>query len=327
MSAEKKLPFSEILDVVLGESELSISVLFRLSDVPPEDFALFEERWPKTNVERRIVLTRHLADLTEENFVVDFVPIFEVCLRDSSADVRLAALDGLWDTTNAKLIRPIIDLMQKDPEIEVRKAAAATLGHYVLLGVWNQIPKRVTERAVEALLKEHNNADTSPEVRRATLEALGSADHPDIPNLIIAAYESQELPNQISAVFAMGTSADPFWLETIFDEMESHSFEMRIEAARAAGEIGDTNALLPLKKLVEHDDYEVQLSAVYAIGKIGGARAKKYLEEWLDDTLLEDLHEAIEEALEEMEDLEKATSLLDVDLDDEDEAWDLPSFR
>ena len=327
MAIEKKLPFLEVLDIVLGDGEIPVSLLFRFSDMLPDEFTQFLARWPQTDANRQGVVAQHLADLTEENFVVDFTPLFEIYLRDSSAEVRLAALDGLWDTTNGKLIRPIIDLMQKDPEVAVRQAAASTLGHYVLLGVWGQVPVRVKDRAIEALLQEHRNPKNPPELHRATLEALGSADHPDIPNLIVAAYESQELLNQISAVFAMGISADSDWLETVLDEFDNDSFEMRVEAVRAAGEIGNADALLPLKKRVEEDEGDVQIAAIYAIGKIGGKRAKRYFEEWLEDDLLEDLHETIEQAIEEMESLESGLDLLDVGVEDDDEPWASPSFR
>ena len=39
----------------------------------------------------------------------------------------------------------------------------------------------------------------------------------------------------ISAVHAMGRSADPDWLPTIIEEMHSDDSEMRFEAATAAG--------------------------------------------------------------------------------------------
>ena len=38
---------------------------------------------------------------------------------------------------------------------------------------------------------------------------------------------------QLSALFAMGTSADPRWLPILVDEMESPNSDMRAEAARA----------------------------------------------------------------------------------------------
>jgi HEAT repeat protein len=104
---------------------------------------------------------------------------------------------------------------------------------------------------------------------------------------------------RVSAVFAMGSSADEQWIDTVISELEAQSPAMRYEAARAAGELEARNAVPTLARLLDDPDTEVQGMAVWALGQIGGGRAKKLLNEIAsgDDG---SLAEAAVEALEEM---------------------------
>lgn len=305
-------PFAHVLDSILGDDAVSIPLLFRLSDMSLDDADEFSNRWQQTSVERRVLVMQHLADLSEENFEVEYSPIFAIGLQDESPLIRKAALDGLWDTENLALVRPIIALMQTDPNTEVRQAATATLAHFVLMGVWGQIPATVSEQIVSALLEQHTDLEAPLAVRRTALEALGAADHDDIPRLIADAYESHQRDMQISAVFAMGNSADPRWLDTLLDEMESPYEDMRAFAARSAGEIGGSRVVSPLADLVFDSDRDVQLAAIDALGKVGGDRAQRFLHELSEDEEVADLHDAIDDALEEMEWSERSFELGDM---------------
>lgn len=293
--------FTAVLTDLLTGERVSVPLLFRLSDLSATQMEELQARWPQADEERRHVVMRHLADLSEENFQVDFGSIFSFGLQDSSPAVRLAALDGLWDTEQTAHIGPITVLMQQDENSEVRALAAATLGHYILLAEWGQMPRAVTGQVVETLLAQYDTADTPHAVRRAVLESLGAATHPRISGLIEDAYDSGDLGQQLSAVFAMGRSADHRWLPTIIDEMSSPLVEMRVEAARAAGGIGDSDALERLEELTDDEDLEVRLAAVHALGQIGGDIAYRVLERIGNDPEAAELHEAVEEALEEMD--------------------------
>jgi HEAT repeat protein len=310
MNEKSEIPFPAVLDALFQDQELSIQLLFRLSDLSPEDMACFDNRWPDVSDERRRVIVRHLADISEDNFVVDFLPIFLRCFSDVSAPVRIAALDGVWDTENPSLIPPIIDLLQTDESVEVRIAAAAALAHFVLLAEWGQVSQAAAEPIVEALLAEYDRPDTAVLLRSAALEALSAAGHYRIAELIDEAYESEEPIMQLSAVFAMGGSADSRWLPILFEEVLSPLAEMRAEAARALGSIGDEAAVSELINLTIDEDLDVARAAVAALGALGGELASEALIRLADDPDFEDLYEAVVEALEEIEWLGGAFDLL-----------------
>lgn len=316
MRQEPEEPFASVLEALFSGDPVPIYLLYRLSDMTAEEMAEFNRHWPDVPAERRRVIVRHLADISEDNFVVDFTPVFAHCFADPAPPVRAAALDGLWDSTNVSLVRLIIEMMQHDDSVEVRAAAAAALAHYVLMAQWGELPATISPPIVKALLAEYEKAETAAPIKRAALEALGAANHPRVGALIEEAYESDDFDMQLSAVFAMGSSANSRWLPTVLDEMGNPSPAMRVEAARAAGAIGDSDAVEELANLTVDEDLDVRLTAVTALGQIGGDVAHRVLLDLADDPESEDLHDAVDEALEELPWMGGELSLMSWDDDD-----------
>jgi len=309
MTSQREQSFPSVLSALFGGDEVPVHLVYRLSDMSAADFEQFQREWLEVSEERRAALVRHMADIAEDNYLVDFTPVFTYLFEDPYPAVRIAALDGLWDTTESRLVRPIIGLLQGDRDTGVRAAAARALAHYVLLAEWGQIRHGVAAPVVDALLAEYDRPKAPLEIKRATLEALAASNHPRVPDLILAAYDDGPDDLQLSALFAMGLSADRRWLPILDDEMSSPSADFRAEAARAAGGLGSADSLDALEGLLTDEDVEVAMAAVYALGQIGGD---------------EELYDAIDEALEEMEWLEGGFDLLAVDEDDpEDDDDDL----
>lgn len=325
MQEEPQKPFSDVLDALFNEEQVPVHLLFRLSDMLADEEKRFFAAWAEVEDDRRQEIMRHLTDLAEDNFVVDFSPIFVKGLADSLADVRLAGLDGLWDATDVRLIPRVLGLMQTDEDLNVRAAAASTLAHYVLLSEWGQIPQRPLQPVITALLAAYEDEETAVAIRRSALEALGAANHPRVPTLIEEAYENDDPAMQLSAIFAMGNSADPRWLPTILAEMTNPSADMRAEAAQAAGAIGGSDAIPQLAELTQDEDEDVRAAAIVALGLIGGDDAQMILSDLLEDPDFEDLHEIIQESLEVlllMSGELNLLSYLDGDEDDEDDEDD-----
>ena len=318
---QKEIAFGEALDKLLTEEQVPIHLLYRLSDLNDEDRATFDSRWLDVDEERRREIVRHLVDITEEDFVVDFYPIFESCLSDPYPTVRIASLDGLWDATDTSLVKPIITMLEEDPEAEVQAAAAGSLAHYLLMSAWGQLKGVPTEKIVDTLMDRYRSSDSELVVRRVCLEALGSVKSPEVSQAIEEAYESSQRDLQLSAIFAMGNSADPRWLSIVLDEMESPYEDMRLEAARAAGNIGHTDAITPLAGLAYDESEEVAIVAIAALGEVGGDTAREVLMEMSEDIDLDDRDQYISEALEESSwsDLNLQFSLFTEDSLDEEE--------
>ncbi|MCB8982510.1 MAG: HEAT repeat domain-containing protein [Ardenticatenaceae bacterium] len=325
MKRESKKPFSEVLDELTQSEQVPVHLLFRLSDMLPEEEAQFLAAWPEVEDERRREIMGHLVDLTEDNFSVEFSPVFEVGLSDPLAAVRIAALEGIWDATDVRLIRPVLQIMQTDEDVEARAAAARALAHFVLLAEWGQIPQRPVEPVITALLAAYEDEETAVPVKRAALEALGAANHPRVNALIEEAYEDDDPGMQLSAIFAMGNTADPRWLPTILEELTNPDPAVRAEAAQAAGAMGRSDAIPRLAELSQDEDDEVRAAAIVGLGQIGGDQAQSLLGQLLEDEEYEELHELIQEALESLLLLGGELDLFDY-VEGSDDAYDDDDF-
>ncbi len=301
---------------------LSVAKLYALSNLDREDLARVRAIWPEVPGDRRAAVVRHLADIVETNFEVNFEPVFRMALADPEAPVRQAALDGLSEEDDPKLIAILIGLMQSDPAEDVRALAASSLGHFVYLGELEEIPAAQVAPALAALRRVIASGEPLS-VRRRAVEALSFSSDDDVPGMIRAAYASPDEAMRVSAVFAMGSSADDQWIGTIITELEAQLPAMRYEAARAAGELEARPAVPALARLLDDPDAEVQLITIWALGQIGGDRARKLLVKLTkgdDEALAEAATEALEE-LDWMHDAKRDMPLFvfDPHTDEEDE--------
>jgi len=301
MKAKQAPTVEALLQQLADESQpLSVARLYALSNLDGADLARVQSAWPTLLDERRRAIMGHLVDIAETNFEAYFVPVFRLALSDSDAEVREAAIGGLWEDEDPALIPVLLNILQNDPSEKVRAAGASALGQFVYLDEIEEIPHAKVEPALKALRAIVSAPGEPLEVRRRAVEALGFSSADDIPGMIRQAYASPHELMRISAVFAMGNSADEQWIDTLISELESQSPAMRYEAARAAGELEARTAVGTLARLLDDPDREVQEMVIWALGQIGGKRARSLLADVAagDDA---DLAEVAAEALEELE--------------------------
>lgn len=310
-------PFSEALHELLTVEPLPLGNLIRLSDLSDEQMSEFQEAWPSVDQARREDIARLLAEVAEDDFLVYYDPVFHFLFKDPSPAVRIAALQGLWDSTNESVIPTVINMVEQDEELMVRATAARALAHYVLLAEWGQVSDESSDLIVTALNAQLEDEDAPAELRRASLEAVASTNTPRVNEHILEAYESGSLDMQLSAIYAMGLTADRRWLNLVLEEMSHPEAEVRVEAARAAGTIGDMAAVSELAQAVYDDELEVAAAAVWSLGQIGSDDAMDVLNELLESAERPELLELIEEALEEMEWQSGAFDTLVFDDDDD----------
>jgi HEAT repeat protein len=167
--------------------------------------------------------------------------------------------------------------LREDPALEVRAAAAISLGRFLLLGELGKIRARPYQEAFRALLSACTAARKEGEVRRRALESLAYSCKEAVVGLIRAAYEDPDEQMRLSAVFAMGRSSDERWAPEVMQELYSADPAMRYEAARACGKLALQEAAPILIELVEDVDAEVQEAAIWALGQIGGDEARRCL--------------------------------------------------
>jgi HEAT repeat protein len=325
-----EIPFQQLVEALLNaEQPFKARYLYRLSDLEQAELDLLAQAWPQVPEWRRQALLEDIQALGERDTLLSYEALALFALLDRNPKVRLPALLVLHEYENPRLIEIFIDLLLKDEDVSVRAAAAAALSRFVYLGELDELPERLFSRVEESLLAVHALEEEEELVRRMALEAIGYSSREDVDTLIEAAYASEERAWIISAMVAMGRSANERWAGQILESLGSRYPALRAEAARAAGEVELREALPQLVEMLDDPDDSVVLAAIWALSQLGGTGIRKRLERMYRLAEDEETADFIEMALDNLAFNEGADAfeLLDLPDDDlDDDEYDLYDF-
>lgn len=298
MSDYSQESFEALLENLLQPDEpLRAALLYRLSEPAPVELMAFKAIWDEVPVERKRKLVARLVETSEVSIEVDFREVALFTLQDEDAEVRRHSVEALWEDERPVTMRTLIRLLENDPDLEVRAAAAQSLGRFVLAGEMGTIPEATAHEAVNTLLEVIMAGDEAPEVHRRALESVAYSGRDEVSSLIEEATEHLDIKMRASAVFAMGRSADERWAEHVLAALHSDEAEIIYEAARAAGELLLADAIVDLIRLATSEDTEIQMSAIWSLGEIGGNSARQALMELAETEADDPILDAIEDAL------------------------------
>ncbi|HDN80979.1 MAG: hypothetical protein DRI61_09055 [Chloroflexi bacterium] len=289
-----------------------------LSGLSRAEAEAFKNIWCTLAVEERRRIISSLVEVGERDCGLDFSYLFRLCLEDEDEEVRLQALEGLWEDEDPGLIVPLVKLLRNDASSRVRAAAAASLGRFMLKAEMEKLDQYYIRLMYETLLEVAEREGEELEVRRRAIEALAYSGDERVARLIEMAYNHPDEKMRVSAIFAMGRNAHPRWRSILLNELENPDAAIRYEAARACGEMEVKEAVAVLSKLTQDPDFEVREAAVWALGNIGGREAKRILYGLLDGDD-DAIKEAVEEALEVLEFLSNPLGFTLFEEFDEDE--------
>ncbi len=279
-----------------------------LNDLSREEQAVVVAGWSRIPLDKRQKLLSVLDELASDDFQMDFTALFRIALKDTDAEVRRLAVEGLWMDEKPTIIRPLLMMVTQDESPDVRASAADMLGSWVLLGEYEEIHTERVVEIVETLVKIVSNTAETLTVRARAMESLGYSHDERIPGIIERVYKAPDPQARRSALKAMGRHGDDRWAATIRRELNNDDPLFRFEAARAAGEMADRGSTSRLIALVRDGDREVREMAVWALGEVGGKQAEATLKQLAkgDDPVLRKL---AKEALTELKMLEDAEDL------------------
>ena len=320
---EDILPFQIVLDLLLDESkDIPHRFLTEFSDIEPDSLESLLETWPRIELDRKLLLLDKLNALASEDTLVCFNDLGRALLTDGEAQIRVRAMRLLIECEDTRLVPTYIDLLTNDHDVAVRAEAASTLGLFVQLGEFDDIPEE-THHQIEDVLLEVLNGDDDPLVRRHALEALGFSSRMEVPVLIESAFNRQDPVWKASAIFAMGRSSDKRWAGHVLQTMVSEDQRIRLAAVQAAGELALAGARPLLLRLLEEEfDDAVMGAAIWSLSQIGGEDVRLYLQNLLDAVVDDDDQATfLEEALDNLAFTEDMASfdLLALDADEPDD--------
>ena len=209
------LPFQKVIDLLLDESkDIPRRYLTEFSDIEPASLQSLREAWPRIEADRKLLLLDQLNALANEDTLVSFDDLGRALLRDDDPQVRIRAMRLLVECEDASLVPTYIDMLITDSDLAVRAEAASTLGIFVQLGEFENIPAEVHHQIEDVLLGVLNGED-EPSVRRRALEALGFSSRDEVPVVIESSFNRQDPDWKASAIFAMGRSSDERWADPV----------------------------------------------------------------------------------------------------------------
>ncbi len=329
MAIPQPIPINKLIDALLDESTpFSPRYLNRLTDLEPTDAQVLAESWPKVTVRRRQALLEDLEEIHLADDLLSFEEVGRIGLKDSEPGVRLRAIQILREYELVDLLPTFVNMSQHDPDADVRAASAGALATYIYLGEVEDIQPKKLKQVEECLLNLIAGSDTTL-VRRRALEALGFSSRKEVPGLIEQAYASPDKDWLITALFAMGRSANSRWKPQVMKMLTHNDPLVRAEAASSAGELEITAAVPVLLELLEDSDLDVRMASVWALSQVGGPRVRRALENLLENTDDDEEANQIDNALEnldftvEMRDLTLLELAEDGNEDDESSEDDL----
>ncbi|MGE5221358.1 MAG: HEAT repeat domain-containing protein [Omnitrophica WOR_2 bacterium] len=318
MSTPNEIPFQELLDALLDENTpLHPRYLYRLADLSETDLARLEQTWPRVSTWRRRALMEDVEELGESDYLLSFEALARLAVEDPDSKVRMHSVHILWEYEEDDLIDLFLDLLSTDEDPLVRAAAATGLGTYVYLGEIEELDQQDLVNIENSLLRVANSTE-APIVRRRALESLGFSSRPEVPPLIEAAYSSQESDWLVSALFAMGRSADDRWRPAVMDMVDHPNSTVRAESVRAAGELEIAEAGPLLLDMLEDEDEDVRSAAIWSLSQLGGEGVRDALEILQEESEDDEEIDYIESALDNLSFTEEMQLYSLIDLPDDE---------
>jgi HEAT repeat protein len=294
----QNVSFKTVLEALLDDSKtFPASYLHRFSDMAPSNLKSLLRAWPKVSARRKQALLEDLEDLAESDTLTSFDDLARALLQDPDPAVRILAIRLLWECEDVKLVPLFLEILDYDEDVEARASAATALGLFVYLGELERIPASVHHQIEDHLL-ETTKSGEGILIRQRALEALGASSRDEVPPLIEAAYNQKDPDWVVSALYAMGRSADDRWDKLILAKLSCPNEEIRREAVRAAGELElHSSRSFLLDQLEDEEDLEVRRQLIWSLSKIGGEGVRQRLEELLEQEPDDEEADFLEQAL------------------------------
>lgn len=281
----------------LRDPDLKFGSLRFISGLTRSESGVVRETWPTLPVERRRRLVRAMADLAELSVELDFARALRIAMRDTDAEVRVHAIEALWENESPDYLVALLESLHQDESAQVRQAAAKALSPFAVRAATGDVAEPLSTRLHDDLLRTAQDMREPIEVRRPAIESLGPFNDEPVASLITELYDRGDVLDRVSALFAMGRSYNARWIDTLMGEIEAEESEVRFEAVRALGELGQGEAVPELIGRLEDEDRAVRIAAVIALGQIGSRSATNALREHRADDDDEEWTDAIDAAL------------------------------
>jgi HEAT repeat protein len=246
----------------------------------------FEAAWLELPERTRVEAINALSGLAEASIERNFDRVLEIAIRrDPNPAVRQLAVAASSEREDQAYARMLLELVERDPSIDVRAAAAGGLALFCDLAVagsadaYGALGDEIHERLSGII----GDREEHPLVRGKALESIAAfGSEPLIAGEIEGSLHADDESLRASSLIAMGRTCDRRWLGDLLQELRSEDVVLRRAAAIACGRMGEADAIVSLGTVARDDDPEVRRAAIWSIGTIGGSAAATTLRKLRD---------------------------------------------
>ena len=294
-----------IKEILWDEEYIEDPDLLMLSGIGLREFEEVKSIWDLMNDESLVSILSRLKVLADTNISFDFSTVFKSMLLHESEQIKLKAIDGLWENEDRSLIAVFTSFISKDESQSIRLASADCLEKFLERSRVVPYPKRHLNLLKSTLLKILSEEIDSPQLlRQRALEMIGYFDGEEINTLIKDAFFSDNIRVKSSSIRAMGISSNPIWLSLILSDLDDVYPSITVSSIEAVGMLGDGDYANWLMKYLSDEDVDIQIASVKSLGIIGNEVARGAIlqfvdelqesDEELDDDLLAAINVAIQ---------------------------------
>ena len=267
-----------------------------LSGLDRAETAALGDVWTTLPDPARMTIAAYIHERAQEAVDDDFEQVAVVALRDPLPVVRRFAVQSLWESTDRKVGQRVLEILESDEDDTVRASAARVLSGFVMEREFGHGDLDWGDRVVAGLRSVLEDQGVSVEVRASALTAVAPRSEEWVQTTLREAYYADDRDYRLACMVAMGLTAQPMWLDYLYEQLQSEDPDFRKAAATACGEIADEDAVDPLGDTLDDDDPFVVAAAVAALAEIGGELAMEYLQEFRR-RVPEELADSLEEAI------------------------------
>jgi len=188
------LTLEEVLYSLVREpDEIPLSELAVLSDLSRADAEETRRVWSHIPLLRRRAVVASVTELFAENLDLDFGTFLRVAVDDPDTVVQRFAITGLAEEgASVDLMGRYVQLLQSAQDVELRAAAAAALGAYILDGELEELDAAMAMRAEQALMAVLTDPQELTVVQSRALESIAYSGELGVRQLIQDAYYSPD---------------------------------------------------------------------------------------------------------------------------------------
>jgi len=234
----------------------------------------------------------------------EYLAVIESMQQEGDEEVKLAALDALWQMGDERALEAILDLYDSSGSEHFRKKIVFALSQFddpkaveKLKDIALQDPNPnirkeaifwISQRGdadVIPLLEEIAKADDSYEVQKQILFAYSQLDEGGVPQLIRIARGNSDPDIQKEAIFWLGQTGGREVL-TFFDELidSSDNVEVLKSLIFALSQLDDEGVPRLIEIARTHQNSEIRKDAIFWLSQAGGSEVIAFFDELIDSS-------------------------------------------